>query len=372
MLQEEGILGTGLSSPSYSDNSSLGSGCAVGDMDDFELFPDLNEFTSRQVSSDASVSEESIDNSNKRNIVAVRLDPGKEKDLIDYLLGNSDSGNATIESRSNDEILEAIHQKVETRAHNSFQAGKIVRLTKLDCIPESFADPNGRDYDGKCMSKNAVAARGNRLRKKQYINDLEQSVKSLSSENKNLKNQVTNMQQTVGDLRTEVKYLRSVLANQSTLSALLKNIPAVPGINLTTSAVKDNRRHSTKVGDKRPREDESDEENIDSNILRRENNNGIFEEGIADNLNRTEAQAGSMCTRGRMAKIPKLDHSYATNNPVATQYQKRMQAKSQERQNSDDTGAGVCLHVSGNKVSLEFCSQCSRRASTEDEGSSSV
>ena len=182
MLQEEGILGTGLSSPSYSDNSSLGSGCAVGDLDDFELFPDLKEFTTRQVSSGASVSEESTDNSNKRNIVAVRLDPGKEKDLIDYLLGNSDSGNATIESRSNDEILDAIHQKVETRAHNSLQAGKIVRLTKLDCIPESFADPNGRDYDGKCMSKNAVAARENRLRKKQYINDLEQSVKSLSSE----------------------------------------------------------------------------------------------------------------------------------------------------------------------------------------------
>ena len=368
MLQEEGILGMGLNSPSYSDNSSLESGCAVDDMEDFELFPDLKEFATRQVSSDTSVSEENMENSNKRNIVAVRLDPGKEKDLIDYLLGKSDNGNVSMQSKSNDELMETRHQNGETmRPQNSFQARNIVRLTKFDCIPEAYADLSERDHEGKlCMSKNAVAARENRLRKKQYINDLEQSVQSLTSENKNLKNQVTSMQQTVGDLRTEVKYLRSVLANQSTLSALLKNIPAVPGINLT-SAVRDKRR--SKVGDKRPREDESDEENIDSNIQRHETG-GVFEEGI-DNFTRSETHttSTSMCTRGRMGKIPKLDHSYATNNPTATQYQKRMQGKSQERKNNDDTGAGVCLHVSGNKVSLEFCPQCSKRASTEEEGS---
>ena len=372
MLQEEGTLGMRLNSPSYSDNSSLGSGCAVDDMEDFELFPDLKEFATRQVSSDTSVSEENIGNSNKRNIVAVRLDPGNEKDLIDYLLGKSDNDRSrsrvSMQSKSNDELLETMHQNGQAiRAQNSFQAENIVRLTKFNCIPETYGDLNGRDHEGKlCMSKNAVAARENRLRKKQYINDLEQSVKSLTSENRNLKNQVTNMHQTVGDLRTEVRYLRSVLANQSTLSALLKNIPTVPGINFTASAVKDNRR--SKVGEKRSRGDESDEENIDSNIQRRQTDS-VFEEGIADNLTRADAQTTSMCTRGRMAKIPKLDHSYATNNPTATQYQKRMQEKSQERKNSDDTGAGVCLHVSGNKVSLEFCPQCSRRASTEEEGS---
>ena len=373
MLHDEEMYDVRVNSPSYSDNSSL-SGCGLDEMEDLELFPDLKELVSRQVSSDSDVSKENGKDPNKRNIVAVRLDPGKEKELIDYLLGKSESDDS--QTKSNGDILQAIHQKVlqrETSVPKSvLQTGGGSSVTRPEYGSKMYAYSSRGEFDGKCMSKNAVAARENRLRKKRYISDLEQTVSSLSSENVNLKKQVTSMQQTVGDLKTEVKYLRSVLANQSTLSALLKNIPSVPGINLKTSV-------SSEVpnklkGRKRQRGDDSDEENIDSNIQVDEHDDIIHvaEEVTVGGDNDLDFDIGmmstvGMCTRGRVAKDPKLDHSYATNNSTMTQYQKRNQIRAQERNRSNvDTGAGVCLHVNGSKVSLEFCSQCSRKASTEE------
>ncbi|ELT91634.1 hypothetical protein CAPTEDRAFT_162888, partial [Capitella teleta] len=57
----------------------------------------------------------------------------------------------------------------------------------------------------------------------------------LSKENKTLKKDVDSLQSDKQSLREEVSYLKSVLANQSTLSTLLKNIPHADGVRLSSS-----------------------------------------------------------------------------------------------------------------------------------------
>ncbi|CAN8026018.1 unnamed protein product [Ixodes persulcatus] len=77
---------------------------------------------------------------------------------------------------------------------------------------------------GSCMSKNAIAARENRLKKKLYVHKLERSVRALTTENAELKRRTRDMTVEVEDLTEEVRYLKSVLANVDEISALVRNI----------------------------------------------------------------------------------------------------------------------------------------------------
>ncbi len=85
--------------------------------------------------------------------------------------------------------------------------------------------------------KNAVAARLNRQKKKEYVQGLESRVSSLQSENQQLKRWSSRMEESVSQLQIEVKYLKNVLANQSTLSKLLQNIPQIDEVRLSTSLI---------------------------------------------------------------------------------------------------------------------------------------
>lgn len=83
--------------------------------------------------------------------------------------------------------------------------------------------------------KNAEAARQNRLKKKKYMEDLEKDRARLKAENVVVKTRCVELQNKYKKLETEVAYLKSVLANQSMLATLIKNIPGTPGVNLTSS-----------------------------------------------------------------------------------------------------------------------------------------
>ncbi len=83
--------------------------------------------------------------------------------------------------------------------------------------------------------KNAIQAKFNREKKKMYVQGLEESEKTLKQENTQLKQQNLDLVNNKKSLEDEVDYLKSVLANQSTLSSLLKNIGNVQGVSLTTS-----------------------------------------------------------------------------------------------------------------------------------------
>lgn len=92
-----------------------------------------------------------------------------------------------------------------------------------------------RDLSGSNINKNALAARLNRLKKKEYLNGLEQRVGSLASENRLLKQENGSLNKRVEELENETRYLRAVLANESMLAQLLSRLSGVNGMKFSTS-----------------------------------------------------------------------------------------------------------------------------------------
>ncbi len=146
-------------------------------------------------------------------------------------------------------------------------------------VPQDHMDRN---------QKNAEMARQHRQKKKQYVETLERDRVTLKTENVLLKTKTDELRAHVRKLENEVQYLKSVLANQSTLAALIRNIPNTPGVRLSTSF---------ESSRKRPHE--------------------------------------------------------GSESDVATRL---------KRSRREPSTGGVCLHVSKDAVSLEFCPVCSKQA----------
>lgn len=88
---------------------------------------------------------------------------------------------------------------------------------------------------GSMVNKNAIAARLNRLKKKEYVNTLEKKVGFLSSENCILKQENSGLNKKVEELEDETRYLRAVLANESMLGQLLSRLSGMNGMKLSSS-----------------------------------------------------------------------------------------------------------------------------------------
>lgn len=94
---------------------------------------------------------------------------------------------------------------------------------------------NRKNQSSHVINKNAIAARINRLKKKEYVNSLERKVGSLSTENNMLKQENSQLTKKVEELEDETRYLRAVLANESMLAQLLSRLSGVNGMKLSSS-----------------------------------------------------------------------------------------------------------------------------------------
>lgn len=97
-----------------------------------------------------------------------------------------------------------------------------------------------QNLSGCNINKNALAARLNRLKKKEYLNGLEQRVGALTSENRLLKQENGSLSKRVEELENETRYLRAVLANESMLAQLLSRLSGVNGMKFSTSLFQEN------------------------------------------------------------------------------------------------------------------------------------
>ncbi|XP_043252116.1 uncharacterized protein LOC122397195 isoform X2 [Colletes gigas] len=75
-----------------------------------------------------------------------------------------------------------------------------------------------------CLNRNALMARENRLKKKAYLEKVESKLSYYQQENKKLVNFIRKQGVDIKRLTGEVAYLRSVLNNNTTITALLKTI----------------------------------------------------------------------------------------------------------------------------------------------------
>jgi len=191
-------------------------------------------------------------------------------------------------------------------------------------VPKSDVVTFGSDSLRRHVSKNAVLARKNREKKKQYIFGLEESVRDLSAKNKELVRGCTEMRNTVASLRREVSYLRGVIENQSELARLLQHIPAaVASCELNMN-------------------DECAERKADGDDIQ------SLSPSTPDSLcvsvhMESEAAAGYQCLL--------TEHDYA-------QSEMRSVGNDSSRHNK----FGVCLHVANEVTSLQLCAACNDNA----------
>ena len=169
---------------------------------------------------------------------------------------------------------------------------------------------------GSSNSKNAIAARENREKKKMYIQGLEDKVARLETENKRIKSANDVKDKSIESLTQEVSYLRGILSNVDEISALIHSVRRTPGIQTVSTSLGSNLRRNGNNG------------------RRGNNNNHMDNENVRPPLS---SSTSSISLSGKQAF-----------NPSAS--------------SSSSTSSGVCLHVLNGNVSLEFCAQCSRSA----------
>ncbi|KAK2143157.1 hypothetical protein LSH36_872g01001 [Paralvinella palmiformis] len=117
---------------------------------------------------------------------------------------------------------------ITSESHSCMKPTKCVQNTALAYLDTA-------DIPEDKSRKNALQAKINREKKKAYITSLEKQVAELSKDNGRLQGRTSKLQKERDLLSEEVTYLRSVIANQSTLSKLLGNITDVKSLSLTTS-----------------------------------------------------------------------------------------------------------------------------------------
>lgn len=176
-------------------------------------------------------------------------------------------------------------------------------------------------------SKNAVAARMNRMKQKLYVRDLERKMTALKREIRDVKRELREREKMWASSRRQVAYLRGMIGNSREIGHLLRNIR---WRNIVSQGSNDVHKTLNEL---------NTETSVDRFSLT-PSCPSLFD-GSFDLLEHDN---------GRLAEppspmAPQNEHwpPYGGVDPMTT------------------TEVGVCLHVSNRRISVEFCDECSSR-----------
>jgi hypothetical protein len=233
------------------------------------------------------------------------------------------------------------------------------------CVQDFKYDQRPKNKN-KRLSKNAIMARENRLKKKLYVSNLEKEVAKLRHDNGNFTKVIENQSLLLTDLKKEIKYLKSVIANSTDIGHLIKSVHNT-GMSVKTSLEQSLSLNNCISKPKQPIARKTAhpwEENRvshypsfptpESDLFSSPNSECRLDEFNDDILNLVPFD-----------NILEFSESYDT--PDAQQTKSMDEGHHLEEHNyttpAEDEEVGVCLHVSKHRISLEFCSTCSENAS---------
>lgn len=207
-------------------------------------------------------------------------------------------------------------RKCEKRPCVTEQSGHLLPRQRVETMHSKTARLSSEKtkHGTRCMTQNAINARQNRMKKKQYELNLENTVEQLKNENAELQKKYDEQMEVVQNLSTQVEYLNKVVANADKLGLLLQNIPTYLSGSSNVQGLSNN-AHTTK---KLASTCEFDFEKLERRYL-------------------------DMNQDGRNAVG--FDHNYAC-----------LQSR------DANSEAGVCLHVATNGLAVEMCAICSQSA----------
>ncbi|XP_037024915.1 uncharacterized protein LOC119066509 [Bradysia coprophila] len=246
------------------------------------------------------------------------------------------------------------HKVVKRRKTSSTASGN-----RIERLPTRQPDPN-------VQNRNALMARENRRRKKEHVKVLEDQLEQKAQEIRCLRKILKQKDRTVKKLEHETLYLRSTIANKTDIMALLKTIRGNK-LPLTSSALsfvaedeQKDRRLTGSVSSQSPATSTAtsfgeDEKENDYDL-------GFGQSTIDDNCLAMGDWRSLLNSDDDVKSIPQLSTASDTQSLVNSEhnyYQQHTNWTSEtDERCGKDAGPGICLHLSGGRVSLEFCAAC--------------
>lgn len=246
---------------------------------------------------------------------------GKSERVNELIDSNAENDNDESQSRSGG--VSSPH-RVVIRSQRPKRAATLKKRTVSICSDssEEMDSPKTRQPSGdRSMSKNAIAARENREKKKQYVSNLERRNKMLEETNERMRSEIDTCRRSQEAMVNEIRYLRGCLANSPEISAVIRSVLQIPGLKQVT----------TSIGINSKNQESRNQKNQESRNSNQESRNQKNQESRKRCLRSNDEENASPKSR-RLQPLTGADK------------------------------AGICVHVNDGAVSLEFCSQCSKSA----------
>lgn len=256
-----------------------------------------------------------------------------DADICNYLMSKNEKED--VGPNADDSSLQTKYFTENSRTNTLPKNSIVLDTGALLKAAREAENPNSQQKTykrGQCPSKSALFAKRNRELKKQQFALLESQVQSLSKEKLELKKELLDKCQCVQQLQKENLYLRNVIANQSSLSAILNCIQNIPSFNFQTNNNIAGSLNDSRIGSMKP--DTQSKFTLPRSCRKREPTTYVRAEGTAKKI-----------------KLDKKD--------VSLQVDQETPPVSPE---PAEISGGICLHVSKNKASLEFCVSCAESA----------
>ncbi len=249
--------------------------------------------------------------------------------------------------------------------HTSSPQYKVIRValpqnvvlgkSSQDKIPEISSPRSDEDTDSASLSKNALLARENRLKKKRYINGLEENLSAAKKENQYLVDKLKEKDSTIDELQKEILYFKSILANVQEISGLIKtikqdsSIPMSTSLRPTTYPLK--RRAAVELsvieGSKKIKMERTSESSSGTSTIHDEDD--CYDWMPSSPMCPTQLDAESLDV---LSNFSEEDINLFGDDTLLPEMTRQ----------AVPLPAGVCLHVFNKQMSLEFCVTCATRA----------
>ncbi|XP_057375168.1 uncharacterized protein LOC130696105 [Daphnia carinata] len=224
-----------------------------------------------------------------------------------------------------------------------------------DKIPDISSPRSDDDVDGASLSKNALLARENRLKKKRYINGLEENLAVAKKENELLKDKLKEKDLTIDQLQKEISYFKSILANVQEISGLIKTIKQESHIPMSTSLRPSVHPMKRKSVAELPMIDDSKRIKIE-----RTSESSSCMSAIHDDEDSYDWMPSSPSCPTQL-DAESLDVLSNFSEEDINLFGDDTLLPEPTRQ-TVPFSAGICLHVFNKQMSLEFCAACATRA----------
>lgn len=215
----------------------------------------------------------------------------------------------------------------------------------------------------KIQNRNALLARENRKRKKEIMDSLETTVEDLQTHNKKLMKMMKLKDARTLKLEHEVRYLKSVIANRTEIVSVLKSLPTFPAkINEKNSSTADKSTGSgSETASCETFDDTGSVKAIEDPFLPTITDDFLFPDLDVDVATEWDEILRNPFTAATdFSDISKLDEmgllspASSPTSDISTEHNYFEKTSLM----SNDSGAGVCVHINSGRVSLEFCSTC--------------